>query len=258
VTGGVAGAGAGADAVIVIASGYFAGVLANNQKALYDFWYEIAEKSPVPVFVYNYPGASGGIDLDSDLISSLAQHPNIIGCKFTCGNVGKITRIASVVASSSFISSHPKSKPEITDRFLVLGGFTDFVTPSIFADAHGAITGLANVAPYACVRLFELSMKLKAKASSSSSDKDSDINLLRETLNLQGIIAQADRVLAVGSINGTKYVVKKIHGYGGAPRLPLPPITEKKGDELWNNEWVKALLEEEAKAMKLHAKASKP
>jgi L-threo-3-deoxy-hexylosonate aldolase len=44
---------AGADAVIVIASGYFAGVLANDKKALYDFWHEIAEKSPVPVFIYN-------------------------------------------------------------------------------------------------------------------------------------------------------------------------------------------------------------
>lgn len=204
------------------------------------------------------PGAAGGIDLDSDIISALARHPNIIGCKLTCGNVGKLTRIASVVSSTSFISSNPRSKPDTADRFLVLGGFTDFVTPSIFADAHGAITGLGNVAPYACKRLFRLSERLKAQSSGVSSSKSqdngdgvSDTDLLRETLALQGIIAQADRVLALGGINGTKYVLEKLHGRGGAPRRPLPPIEPKKGEELYNNEWVQALLGEETKAEQL-------
>lgn len=50
---------AGADYAIVIASGYFAGVLANNRQALKDFWSEVAEKSPIPVMIYNcqYPFA---------------------------------------------------------------------------------------------------------------------------------------------------------------------------------------------------------
>lgn len=44
---------AGADAVIVIASGYYAGVLANSRAALKAFWTEVAEKSPLPVIIYN-------------------------------------------------------------------------------------------------------------------------------------------------------------------------------------------------------------
>lgn len=44
---------AGADAVIVIASGYFAGVLTGNRQALKAFWAETAEKSPIPVIIYN-------------------------------------------------------------------------------------------------------------------------------------------------------------------------------------------------------------
>ena len=44
---------AGADYCIVIASGYFAGVLANNRKALKAFWTEVAAKSPIPVIIYN-------------------------------------------------------------------------------------------------------------------------------------------------------------------------------------------------------------
>jgi L-threo-3-deoxy-hexylosonate aldolase len=41
----------GADYVIVIASGYFAGAL--SRKALKDFWTEVSEKSPIPVMIYN-------------------------------------------------------------------------------------------------------------------------------------------------------------------------------------------------------------
>lgn len=44
---------AGADYAIVICSGYFAGVLANNKEALKNFWSEVAEKSPIPVMIYN-------------------------------------------------------------------------------------------------------------------------------------------------------------------------------------------------------------
>jgi 4-hydroxy-2-oxoglutarate aldolase len=44
---------AGADYSIVIASGYFAGALANDKEALKAFWREVAENSPIPVLIYN-------------------------------------------------------------------------------------------------------------------------------------------------------------------------------------------------------------
>lgn len=44
---------AGADGVIAICSGYFAGALAGNKKALKAFWTEISQKSPRPVIIYN-------------------------------------------------------------------------------------------------------------------------------------------------------------------------------------------------------------
>jgi len=104
---------AGADYAIVIASGYFAGALSGNNPALKAFWKEVAEKSPIPVMIYScecilileprdknfalsvcshadtshdlpVPGASGGIDPDSDLITDLAREcPNICGVKLT-------------------------------------------------------------------------------------------------------------------------------------------------------------------------------
>ena len=94
---------AGADYVIVITPGYFAGALAGNKKALKAFFTEVAEKSPIPVIVYNCkfissrrepkhiadelfldPGASAGIDLDSNLIIEIAKEsPNTVGVKLT-------------------------------------------------------------------------------------------------------------------------------------------------------------------------------
>lgn len=192
-------AAAGVDYAIVITSGYYAGALANNKKALKDFFVEVSEKSPIPIMLYNCefnyftgtrfghltftlmcfppsflspdPGASGGIDLDSDLITEIATEcPNTCGVKLTyvvllmlfidppalytevdssifhrCGNVGKLTRVCATVSQPSFASAHPRKNS--TAPFLVLGGFIDFLVPSTFANGHGAITGLANLAP---------------------------------------------------------------------------------------------------------------
>lgn len=44
---------AGADCSIAICSGYFAGALVGNKKALKTFWTEISQKSPIPVMIYN-------------------------------------------------------------------------------------------------------------------------------------------------------------------------------------------------------------
>lgn len=44
---------AGAEYVIVVTPGYFASVLATNRNALKAFFMEVAEKSPIPVIIYN-------------------------------------------------------------------------------------------------------------------------------------------------------------------------------------------------------------
>jgi 4-hydroxy-2-oxoglutarate aldolase len=44
---------AGADAAIVITPGYFAGILVNHRPALKEYFTEVADKSPVPVLIYN-------------------------------------------------------------------------------------------------------------------------------------------------------------------------------------------------------------
>ena len=80
-------------------------MLAKDRSALKAFWSDVSEKSPIPVIIYNCmsspvyyylvsfrfsqyfedPGATGGIDLDSELIVELAKDcPNLAGVKLTC------------------------------------------------------------------------------------------------------------------------------------------------------------------------------
>jgi 4-hydroxy-2-oxoglutarate aldolase len=193
------------------------------------------------------------------LIAELAvECPNICGVKLTyvpthnlhsslndsfrCGNVGKLTRIADVVADPAFT---PRKNPQAP--FLVLGGYADFIVPSTFVKGHGAITGLANVAPvshasspavfvptpiqYAIVKLFELS-----EASRN------DPSVLPEAQRLQGIIARGDYTLAKASIAGTKFILKRLHGYGGLPRRPLPSLDANAAEDLWNHPHIQALI----------------
>ncbi|EKM55128.1 uncharacterized protein PHACADRAFT_255535 [Phanerochaete carnosa HHB-10118-sp] len=225
-----AAADAGADYAIVITPGYFAGAIAQDREALKAFYREVAKKSPVPILLYNYPGASGGIDLDSELITELAsEDTNIVGVKLTCGNVGKLTRICTTVSDQSYTSKYPRRTA--TQEFLVLGGYTDFVLPSIYARGHGAITGLANVAPHSIKKLYDLSVESLANPS-----------VLPEAQRLQGIIARGDFTLANSGVSGTKAVLQRLYGYGGCPRRPLPPISSEAAEAVWHHPHIKELV----------------
>lgn len=50
--------------------------------------------------------------MDSDLIEEMAlEFQNLCGVKLTCGDVGKLTRIAATVADPSFDKQHPRKNP---------------------------------------------------------------------------------------------------------------------------------------------------
>ena len=86
-----------------------------------------------------------GVKLTCVLLECLhVQLPTARHVDHRCGNVGKLTRIAAAVADPEFVKEHPRKN---SARFLVLGGYADFITSSAFVQGHGAITGLANIAP---------------------------------------------------------------------------------------------------------------
>ncbi|KAI1374453.1 putative dihydrodipicolinate synthase [Hypoxylon crocopeplum] len=228
-------AAAGADYGMVIPPGYYAGALqAAGGEALRRFFVDVAEASPLPIVVYNFPGVSGGVDLGDELIVDVVRgSPNVVGVKLTCASVGKITRINAVVSSPEFKEKYPRRNPEVD--FRIIDGYIDILLPSIASGAAGAISGLPNLVPRTCVRLWEL-------ANSPTGTPE-----YKEAQRLQNRIALADGFLQKIGFTGMKMLLHKKFGYSPLPRRPLLPSREDLGDEWIKNPLLVNLMEEEAK-----------
>lgn len=146
--------------------------------------------------IYNFPTVTAGIDLDSDTIFALAQHPNIVGTKLSCGNVGKLHRLTSSLPAS---------------QFAVFPGKSDVFLQGLVSGSAGVIGALPNVAPKAHLELYRL-----YKAGN-----------MEEAAKLQALLGHADWQLGkIGSIAGIKAIVSKHFGYGkGHVRGPLAART---------------------------------
>ena len=60
--------------------------------AMLNYYRTVADRSPLPVFLYNFPQCTG-YDLPVELIVELAEHANIIGIKESSGDLAKVERI---------------------------------------------------------------------------------------------------------------------------------------------------------------------
>ncbi|KAF2707622.1 dihydrodipicolinate synthase [Pleomassaria siparia CBS 279.74] len=189
-------ASAGGDYALVLPPGYYQGLFSKD--TVVTFFRDVATASPLPILIYNYPGAVSGLDLNSDAIIKLSQHPNIVGCKLTCGNTGKLNRVAS--ATHAVTVSDPGS------GFMCMGGSVDFTLQTLIGGGSGIIGGTANIAPKACAKLFKLF----------------EAGEYAEARQLQAIVARGDWAAIQGGIIGTKSALVAHFGYGGYARKPLP------------------------------------
>lgn len=184
-------AAAGADAVLVRTPSFFKSQL--TAEAFTRHYTEIADRSPVPVLLYNY-SALTGVTLHPEAVATLAQHPNIAGMKESG------TDEALIAAYGAHAS----------DTFRLLAGTVTALHVSIAAGATGAILASAVVAPDQSVELFNL---LRA-------------GRMDEARALQPrIVALNKHVTATYGIAGLKLAQDLIGQRGGLPRLPLlaPP-----------------------------------
>ena len=56
------------------------------------FYRTVADRSPLPVIIYNFPQATG-YDMPAELVIELADHPNILGIKESGGDVEKARKM---------------------------------------------------------------------------------------------------------------------------------------------------------------------
>ena len=185
-------AAAGADCVLVLNPSYYKGNL--TVTALEQHYVKVAEASPLPVFIYNMPVATG-IDLETGLIIRLSEHPNIIGIKDSSGN---ITKIGDVIKHTD-------------PAFTVLSGSAGALLASLLLGAEGGIVAFANIAPQKCVDLYEWFHSGKLQNARQ---------LQLEIIHLNTMVTRTHGVPAL------KAVMDMLGFYGGPPRSPLLPVDE--------------------------------
>lgn len=213
---------AGAEYTLIIPPSYYRGAVGNDD-TIYQFYTAVADTSPLPVILYNYPGAVAGIDMDSDLIIRISQHPNIVGTKFTCANTGKLTRVSNALNAITPPSPlAPANKPTSSSkkaenhRYVSFGGVADFTLQTLVSGGSAILAGGANVIPRVCVRIFDLW----------------SAGQLAEAMELQKLLSDADWVLTKTAIPGTKSALQSYYGYGGYPRRPLARMTQSQTQEV--------------------------
>ncbi|KAE9974099.1 hypothetical protein EG328_004031 [Venturia inaequalis] len=132
---------AGADYGLLLPAAYFG--KATTPSVIERFYTDVAEKSELPIVIYNFPGVCNGVDLDSDMITKLAKKlpGKIVGVKLTCGSVAKVMRIAAILPKSEFAN---------------FGGQSDFLIGGLASGSSGCICAFGNVMPKSIVKIYNL------------------------------------------------------------------------------------------------------
>lgn len=102
-----------------------------SQEGMYEHFKLVAEKSPIPVILYNVPGRTG-INLTAATTARLSQDcPNIVGIKEASGSLEQATAILCSKRSD----------------FVVLSGDDALTLPLMSIGVEGVISVIANIHP---------------------------------------------------------------------------------------------------------------
>jgi 4-hydroxy-2-oxoglutarate aldolase len=222
------------------------------------FYRTVADRSPLPVIIYNFPQATG-YDMPAEVVMELAEHPNLIGIKESSGDVEKVRKVAEG-------TRHVKRSATVTETF-------DAVTPRMLAAASagnsteggelvpvGALSGTSDAKASSPAVTVVGRMKTRQKAVGfqilvgaaqklqPSLDagavgailafacpaptacyeiyaawKEGDAELAR--LKQERIAKVAQRVVGDLGVPGIKYGMDLNGYFGGPARLPFLPLT---------------------------------
>jgi 4-hydroxy-2-oxoglutarate aldolase len=223
------------------------------------FYRTVADRSPLPVIIYNFPQATG-YDIPAELVIELAGHPNLIGIKESSGDVEKVRKMVEG-------TRHVRRGVTVTETF-------EAVTPRMLTTAQassgsngggelvqvGALAGSGPSKPSSAAVsvvgnlktrqkeagfqvLVGAAQKLQPSLDAGSVGailafacaaptacyeiyaawKEGDAELAK--LKQERIAAAAQRVVGDLGIPGVKHAMDFNCYFGGPARLPLLPLT---------------------------------
>lgn len=126
----------GANALVAAPPYYFAA----GQPELVDYYLNLADRLPLPLFLYNMP-AQVKVSIDVQTVVELAKHPNIIGLKDSSGNIGYFNACRYAM----------RDRPD----FRIFIGPEEAMGEVVLMGAAGGVAGGANLFPRTFVDLYD-------------------------------------------------------------------------------------------------------
>jgi dihydrodipicolinate synthase/N-acetylneuraminate lyase len=229
-----------------------------NLLAFYRF---VADRSPLPVIIYNFPQATG-YDIPAEVVIELAEHPNLIGIKESSGDVEKVLRMVEGTRHIKRSATATETFDAVTPRMLKTSteGNGELVSIAVSSEDRGRASSPGASKPSSSAvsvmgglktRQKEVGFQVMVGAAQKlepslqvgavgailafadaaptacyeiyAAWKEGDNELAR--LKQERIATAAQRLVSDLGIPGLKYALD-LNGYFGGPvRLPLLPIT---------------------------------
>ncbi|MEW6651870.1 MAG: dihydrodipicolinate synthase family protein [Bacteroidota bacterium] len=177
----------GADYALILTPSFYKSEM--KPAAHIKYFYDVADKTKIPVVVYNVPKFTG-VDIEAETVAQLARHPNIAGIKNSTENLRQITELVSMCRKN----------------FSVITGTGSVLYTSLTVGAVGGILALANIAPNECVKIQKLVEEGKHE----------------QALKLQKrLLPVNNAITAKYGVAGLKASLDMLGYFGGVPRAPL-------------------------------------
>jgi len=178
----------GADGVAVTAPYYFT----HTQEEIYSHISAVAKSIPIPTLVYNIPQMVQTV-IEPSTLERLAELPELIGMKDSAGDMLRFQQYLAL--------QH--------DGFSVYQGAESMTALSLMLGAHGAVLGLANVAPALCRGIYD---------AVKQDDKTEALRLQRQLLVLWKLHTHGQWLPCL------KAAVNQLSICGPTPYAPFIPV----------------------------------
>lgn len=200
---------AGADAVAVTPPYYYS----NSQDELLDHYRVVAEAIDAPQFVYNIP-STVKVKVEVATIVKLAEEGAVVGAKDSQNDLDFARTLLSTAAQRG-----------VTLRLFL--GTRSLIDAGLLLGAHGAIPGIANIAPRACVDAYEAARRGDWTAAAEAQ---------RLAIVAMGLTTVAKGSAQAAAMGGMKAALKAMgiiaHSTVAAPLRSPSPVEEARIGEL--------------------------
>lgn len=184
---------AGGDAFLIAPPPYFGAYLSAG--ALADHYRAIADDLPAPMILYHIPKYTKVV-LEPPLVAELVRHPNIAGIKDSSGDVKRFADYTNACGK---------------DCAIFVGNGALLYT-ALELGAAGGIVAVGQFAPKLAAGVIEAFRAGDARKAGELQERLSPMH--------------KEIVAAHGAV-GTKAALDRVGYYGGPPRSPLKPLSQK-------------------------------